>query len=331
MKNNLLEGMNAIYQSGDIKNWTGRKINPAKGNQYWYQAIEMQDASNVDKSNSNFALLGYCCEEGVRRNLGRVGAAHGPKAIREKLAKLAFHLDEKNIADYGDVICVEEDMESCQLAFSKIISHLIQQQIFPIGMGGGHDIAYAHFMGIWDAIKNTHKRKIGIVNFDAHFDLRPVEGKGNSGTPFNQILNEFESVQYFPIGIQKASNTKELLEIARKENIEYIDYFDCVHLDTCLHASTQTLQQKLNVFMEANDYIYISIDLDGFSSAYAMGVSAPSPLGFSPHFVFEILQKLFASNKVIACDIAELNPSFDADNLTANLAARLVDYIVSIQ
>ena len=39
-------------------------------------------------------------------------------------------------------------------------------------------------------IKGKQKNKIGIINFDAHFDLRPIENQSNSGTPFNQILTE---------------------------------------------------------------------------------------------------------------------------------------------
>ena len=74
-------------------------------------------------------------------------------------------------------------MEACQSLFSNHISNLIQQHIFPIAIGGGHDMSYGHFMGIWNVIENTKKRRVGIINFDAHFDLRPVETKSNSGTP----------------------------------------------------------------------------------------------------------------------------------------------------
>jgi formiminoglutamase len=80
--------------------------------------------------------------------------------------------------------------------------------------------------------------------------------------------------------------------------------------------------------IDSCDHIYITIDLDGFSSAYAPGVSAPSPLGFTPYFVFKMLRFLFDTKKIISCDIAELNPTLDRDNVTANLAAKLVDFIV---
>ena len=69
-------------------------------------------------------------------------------------------------------------MESCQIALCTTISCLISRQIFPIVIGGGHDIAYGNFNGIKKALKGKQKNKIGIINFDAHFDLRPlVDGK----------------------------------------------------------------------------------------------------------------------------------------------------------
>jgi formiminoglutamase len=331
IKNKIAE-INADYLPGQAAHWTGRSSNPAIGKQYWHQAIELLDIRGINEPvNPTIALVGYSCDEGVRRNQGRIGSKQGPQALREKLAKMPLHFDSKIVGDFGDVTCIEQDMESCQKAFSRIISHLISRQIFTIGIGGGHDMAYAHFMGIHEVIKHTAKNKIGIINFDAHFDLRPMVEQPNSGTPFNQIITQLkqsnETVEYFAIGIQQQSNTKELFEIAKQEHVVFVDNFECE--STVLEI--QNIQKKLAPFIEANDYLYITIDLDGFSSAYAPGVSAPSPLGFSPNFMFKMLQFLFDTKKVISCDIAELNPALDHDNLTANLAARIVDFIVCVK
>jgi len=46
------------------------------------------------------------------------------------------------------------------------------------------------------------------------------------------------------------------------------------------------------------------------------------------YFVFKMLSFLFNSKKVISLDIAELNPSLDRDNLTAVLAAKIIDFVV---
>lgn len=306
------------YKQPEQALWQGRKTNPNLGIQYWYQAIH---CTNFEKENreADIALIGYECDEGVRRNLGRVGAKYGSDAIRKKLGSVAWH-STKTVLDVGNVFCVEEDLETCQNAFAHQITTLLEQEIFPIALGGGHDIAYAHFKGIANFLKHK-KTRIGILNFDAHFDLRPKPtGKPNSGTPFYQILEEYNQVQYMPIGIQSQANTKELFEIAKQKNVDYLTMLDCEDYDF--------VESKVHHFINQNDVIYITIDLDGFSSAYAPGVSAPSPFGFTPNFVLRILEQLFKSKKVISIDLAELNPTYDIDYRTANLAARLVDSIV---
>ena len=327
--NDFFSDLNIKYEASKKTDWTGRKTNPEIGNQYWYQDIECHNINDLENKNyPNFGLIGYACDEGVRRNFGRIGAKDGPKEIRKRLAKLPSHYGSKRIVDYGDVVCINKDMEACQQAFSKSISHLISNKVFPIAIGGGHDIAYAHFIGIRDAFKNAGKR-IGIINFDAHFDLRPVDDLPNSGTPFNQIISELklekEALDYFAIGIQKQSNTKALFEKASQESVDFVFNTDCRDSNDSIKA----IKRKLQKVIDANDYVYITIDMDGFSSAYASGVSAPSPLGFSPLFIFEMLDFLLKTNKVVSFDIAEFNPKYDVDGQTAALASKLVEYIVT--
>jgi formiminoglutamase len=308
------------YEAGNKENYSGRTTELK--NQYWHQEIAAAHIENLsDQKKIDIGLIGYVCDEGVKRNQGRVGARKGPKSVRNKLGKLPIHFKNKKIIDFGDVICIDDHLEDCQKALSKSIHELIKQNILPIAIGGGHDIAYANFNGIKDALKDLSENKVGIINFDAHFDLRAVETIPNSGTPFNQILTENESVAYFAIGIQQQSNTKELFEIAEKKNTSYISNLEC-------ESFSEALKSKLDAFIEKVDFIYITIDLDGFSSAYAPGVSAPSPLGFAPLFVYQVLAYVFKSKKVISCDIAELNPDFDIDENTASLAAKLIDYMI---
>ena len=312
--------LNINYRCGSKKFYSGRKSQFK--NLYWHQKLEF---SNIEKFQKNLCntigLIGYVCDEGVKRNQGRIGARKGPKSIRNSLGKIPVHFIDKKIIDYGDLICVGNDLEDCQKALSLSIKKLINNKIFPISLGGGHDIAIANFNGIKDAISNTPKNKIGIINFDAHFDLRTVETKPNSGTPFNQILNKNKTTSYFAIGIQKQSNDRNLFKIANQLKVSYVSNFEC-------ETFTSSLQKKLIDFIDKVDYLYLTIDLDGFSSAYAPGVSAPSPLGFNPSFVFKALDFILMSKKLISCDIAELNPDFDIDNKTSVLAARLLDHII---
>lgn len=318
-----------FYESPQKKLWTGRSTNTAIEKQYWYQHIQLADLETPTGiltaiKKPDIVLLGYASDEGVRRNSGRIGSKKGPNVLRACLAKLPYHHTNKNVVDFGNIICDNSNLEECQQVLSKVVHRITSKSIFPIIIGGSHDMAYGHFKGIWKTVKDTSKPSIGIVNFDAHFDLRPIENKANSGTPFNQILMEHkENIQYFTLGIQEQSNTKELFDIAKKNNVHYLLNYEC---DL---SNIEYVKMQLSQFIEKNDWIYVTIDMDGFSSAYAPGVSAPSPMGFTPYFVLQTLKFLLDSNKVISCDIAELNPEYDQDNTTANLAARLVDFIVA--
>lgn len=316
------------YNQPNSLNWSGRQSLANLKPQYWHEAIQLKSISNIKNSNFDVAILGYACDEGVKRNLGRVGAVNGPAKFREKLAKLPWHCTNKTIVDVGDVICEDVNMEAAQENFSKAICTLLQNNMKPIAIGGGHDIAYAHYKGIESYLKHQNKR-IGIINFDAHFDLRPVEQNANSGTPFYQIYKESKHTgsdfNYMAVGIQKQSNTKQLFDIANDANVNCVLNTACDSLEGLKHV-----KQQIDDFLLKIDYVYVTIDLDCFSSAYAPGVSAASPIGLSPQFVIKLLTHVFNTKKVISCDIAELNPAVDYNDLTSNFAAKLADHILAI-
>ena len=101
------------YRPAKPEVWSGRQVSKDSGVQYWYQAVQCVPVSDSDTVKSDgFGLLGYACDEGVKRNQGRIGAAGGPLALREKLGKLAWPHDGLKVYDFGDVLCPDSDMES---------------------------------------------------------------------------------------------------------------------------------------------------------------------------------------------------------------------------
>ena len=86
--------------------WSGR-VDPEADSPRWHQRIQ---ALSVD-SQPGLALLGFACDEGVRRNGGRAGAAEGPPAIRAALARLTPDVADadrfaelaRHVRDLGDV------------------------------------------------------------------------------------------------------------------------------------------------------------------------------------------------------------------------------------
>ncbi len=313
------------YTPAYKESWTGRK---SEHKLYLHEKIEcinLLNAQHLTKTGKSFGLLGYACDVGVKRNQGRVGARKGPEEIRKVLGKLPNHLlDATSVLDCGTVNCIGSSMENAQHELKACVIQLLKNNTFPIILGGGHDIAYGHFKGLKAYLGNTPS--IGIINFDAHFDLRSNENGNNSGTPFYQIAadckTEGTDFNYLCLGIRQDANDSTLFKTANQLGAHYIknDEFTIQNIDTVL--------QKLAHFMGSVDYLYVTIDLDGFSSAFAPGVSAPSPMGFSPEIVLKALEAIINSKKLISIDFAELNPNYDIDNCTSKLAASLVHFLL---
>lgn len=312
------------YRKTDVTIWAGRN----SGHQLYLhekvQCVDLEEGS-LDPSGKSFALLGYACGEGVKRNQGRIGAFDGPEAIRKQLAKMPNHLnDAVDFFDIGSIRCLDEEMEAAQTSLSEQVFRLLQNNAFPILLGGGHDIAYGHYKGIKKFLGEN--KSVGIINFDAHFDLRNNANGNNSGTPFFQIAqdckNDSSAFNYLCLGIRKDANDKVLFQTAEDLGVTYIE-----NIKFSMNEA-QNIVRVLLDFIRKVDHVYVTIDLDGFSSAYAPGVSAPSPLGFDPKIVIESLELIIKSKKLISFDIAEMNPKYDTDNQTAKLAASLVHYVM---
>ncbi|WP_374448143.1 formimidoylglutamase [Providencia sp.] len=272
-------------------------------------------------SPAQFTLIGFASDEGVRRNKGRQGAKAGPDAIRRQLAGLPIH-QPLAIKDMGTVSCDDGDLESAQRRLSDKIIESLTANEHPIILGGGHEVAFGSFQGLFDYVEQNQTGKtIGIINFDAHFDLREAP-EATSGTPFLQSAHLCDKHQrpfhYLCLGIADHGNTKVLFDTADRLGCQYIR-------DKQLSFSQlpQAIKQ-LQAFIDAVDYLYVTVDLDVFSAAIAPGVSAPAPKGISTETFDELFAVIKNSKKIALFDIAECNPEFDIDNHTAKLAAYLI-------
>ncbi|TLP74501.1 formimidoylglutamase [Maribacter sp. ACAM166] len=312
------------YTLASKDNWIGRSSNQEL---YLNEKIRFSSIEKPLQSEENkvIALLGYSSDEGVRRNQGRVGSALGPDAIRKQLGKMPNHLNnETRLIDFGNLECPDKDLEGLQSELVIAVKFLLENNATPIILGGSHDLAYGHYNGLSQHLPEG--KIVGIINFDAHFDLRSNTDGNNSGTPFYQIAMEHDTkgtpFRYLALGIRKDANTKDLYEFAERHSAFNLPqkHFNMAHSE---HVELLLMQ-----FIEDVDYLYISIDLDGFSSAYAPGVSAASPMGFSPDIVLKSLKLILESGKLLGLDVVELNPNFDVDDQTAKLAASLIHYVI---
>ena len=317
--------MDPNYQPPGMKHWKGRTSAD--------RAYIHENVSPLDLSGGSLpicaaptpVLIGYACDEGVRRNLGRPGAKSGPEALRMALGKMPLlHGGAPTLWDAGDILCEGNAMEGAQAALGRHISMLVGAGYLPMAIGGGHDIAYGHYLGLREGLgKDT---RLGILNFDAHFDLREARPLPHSGSPFLQIARDCEkdhgTFRYGCIGVRKDANPQELWD--RAASLEAL----VVPREAMSPENLGGALNEVLLFLESVDALYLTIDMDGFSSAFAPGVSAASPMGYSPESLLPCLDLILTSGKLISMDIAELNPLHDRDGQTAILAASLIHRVL---
>lgn len=308
--------------------WSGRtdrETNPALA-QRWHQKIQTW---NPQTASGGVTILGFASDEGVKRNKGRPGAAKGPESLRQALAPLPWNR-EQPARDAGTVICQDTELELAQSVYADQLTQLLEKNTLPVGFGGGHEIAWGSYQGLIHYLEKQAPEqpvKLGIINFDAHFDLRLPENGPSSGTPFLQMAeyarDKGHPYHYMCLGVSHSSNTRALFRRADDLGVIY-------RTDQELNLlNLEKLKQEIRQYIASVDHIYLTIDMDAFPAAQVPGVSAPAARGIPMEVVEPLLDEIKSSGKLRLFDLAELNPDYDIDQRSAKVAARLVHHVVS--
>lgn len=298
----------------------------------WHQWVQPLDLNEVTVSiggKLGFAFIGFCSEQGVKRNKGRVGTALAPDFIRAQMSNFPCTFSQEvKFYDAGNILCDEISMEEGQRLLGIAVEKILDLKLFPIVLGGGHETTFGHFQGqLADLKKKKDSLDMGIINFDAHFDLRPYDNGPSSGSMFRQIADIYKKegavYHYLPLGIQEHSNTVSLFKYAKEIGADYI------LAKEIQNSNYSVILEKIDTFLYECDSAYITICTDVFSSAFAPGVSATQSLGLDPEVVLPLIKHILRTRQVRGFDICEISPRFDQDNTTANLGAVLIFAVVN--
>lgn len=299
----------------DMSVWQGRDDTAEEGP----DALRVHQCIKrwTQETPATLCLLGFCCDEGVRRNQGRVGAARGPTAIRKALANLAWS-SEALICDVGDVPCHGGDLEGAQADLAEAVSALVKRGHRTIILGGGHETAWGSFCGLTNAYPNS---SVGIINFDAHFDLRQAN-IAHSGTPFRQMADWHQDngreFHYLCLGVSEPSNTEALFQAAAEFGVVWKSDRELVPW------KLGPIEKEVHRFIDAVDLVYLSVDFDVLPGSLMSAVSASAGAGVPMETIESLIEQIAASKKLAVADFVEFNPTFDLDRLAAKAAARLV-------
>lgn len=269
-------------------------------------------------------LIGFPQDAGVRRNGGRPGAAEAPRELRRWLARMTtcdpaagVDLAQEPPLDLGDVR-VGEDVEKSQEALGAVVAALLTRGAVPILLGGGHETAFGHYLGYVQA-----DRVCGIINIDAHLDVRPLGPTGgHSGSPFRQALEHpthpLTGSHYVCLGAQPHATSRTHSDFVQQRG----------GVIRWQHELMPSLEHHViaerDRLAAAGCAVLITVDADVVRMADVPGVSAPNPAGLPGDAVIEAARRAGASPQVASFDLVEINPRHDRDGQSARWGAVLL-------
>lgn len=275
-----------------------------------------------------FVIGGYPDDEGIRLNGGRPGASQAPAAIRKSLYKMTPALQQPvdfDVFDFGDLDSTSGSLAERHDSGSRACHETLSRGARWIGLGGGHDYGFAEAKGFLEWSKSQTVRPL-VINFDAHFDVRPTAKGLSSGTPFFRMLEAGFDLDFAELGIQSQCNSKAHLDWLTARGARVLTMDD-------VEASGESLET--NAVRLLGDWIlrprptFLSVDIDAFSSAVAPGCSQSWATGFMPDQFFALFDLLLRRLDVRALGIYETSPPLDQDDRTSKLAALIAHRFIA--
>lgn len=273
-------------------------------------------------------ILGVPFDYGIKLVGGRPGARFGPARVKREFFKLIKKQRSKEakkqriqITDYGNVKPVSRNPKKTHQKVTKAVQKIIKDDAIPIVIGGGHDISFASIKAIALAYK-----KIGAVNLDAHYDVRPVvDGKINSGTPFRRLLDGkyLSGKNFVELGIHSPKNLVEHYKylIQKKATLLKLNSVNSLGIN-------KLLDKAFKIACRNTKGIVLDIDIDGIQKRFAPGCSAPCVKGFTKKQVLQAAYNAGKNKDVKLFNLMEVSPPYDVRNKTVKLGAKLIFYFI---
>lgn len=286
---------------------------------------------------------------GVPLDLGqeRRGVDMGPSAIRAAglnsvLRNLSHHVEDAGnvpvkLAEeqpFGDrrAKYLHEISETCQEVAKRIYQTLEEDQ-FPISLGGDHSVAVGTVSGISKYYRDR-EQTLGLIWVDAHGDMNTPESSpsGNvHGMPFAALLGigpePLTGIYGFVPKVQAKDcvlvGARDLDPRERKQiHASGVNVFTMRDIDEL--GMRLVMQRSLDLATRDTAGVAISFDMDVVDPDEAPGVGTAVPGGITfreAHLAMEIIAD---SKKMVSLEIVEVNPILDTLNRTAALAVGLV-------
>lgn len=264
------------------------------------------DQNQPDLSEVKIALLGVCEN---RRESNRFETAFNFNNVRLALYSLFPGNWHTKIADLGDIL-PGASVEDTEYALHEIVSHLLQQEIIPIILGGSQDMTYAQYRAY-----DYRERMVNLVTIDARFDIGDTEAEITADSYVGKMIvnKPYNLFNYANLGYQTYLNPPE--EISLMERL----FFEAYRLGEL--GGDFTLAEPV-----MRDADFVSLDLNAVASSISNS-TINQPNGFNGREICALSRYAGISDKVSSFGFYNLH-QIDARQSLPLLPAEIIWYFI---
>ena len=217
-------------------------------------------------------------------------------------------------ADYwdGEGSSLQEQLEG----ISKYAAKQYASGAFPLFLGGEH--------GILPAILRGSKKKVTLIQIDAHADLRDeLEGEPYShACAIARSLDE-GALSVYQVGV-RAYCRQEAKLIENDNRIHTWLARDVMSPHTGEKKWSEWLESIANI----DGPVHLTIDIDGLDGSLVPATGTPVPGGLTFWHVVQTIETAFANCEIISADVNEIVPQKDTP-LTQFTAAMIATKVIA--
>jgi len=277
---------------------------------------------------------------------GRRGVDMGPSALRiaglgEQIAALGrATVDQGNVAAPIRELAREgdarkkyiEDIAAVCRRIHAMARASLDAGALPVVIGGDHSVAAGSVAASAEAVRAATGKPLGVIWVDAHGDMNTPETSesGNvHGMPLAALLgqapHELASIGTSPslrpehtvlVGIRN-------LDDREKDQIRAAGVHVFTMKDVDRDGIARVAERAIALASEGTGGLHVSFDLDVCDPSVAPGVGTPVRGGLDYREAHMLMELVADSQRLVALDLVEVNPTLDVRNTTAEFAVEL--------
>jgi formiminoglutamase len=261
-----------------------------------------------DLSNKNLALIGV---KESRNSNHNTGCSEAPDEVRKYLYPLFAGNPEASIADLGNIV-KGNTVSDTYFALTKVVAHLVSNNIIPLIIGGSQDLTFAIYRA-YEEMEQT----VNLVTVDPSFDLGDLDEEMTSKSFLSKIILHQPNFlfNYSNIGYQTYFVDQRVIDLMSKL------YFDTYRLG-------QVRNNIEDVEPVVRNADILSFDISAVRFADAPGNNYSTPNGFYGEEACQITRYAGMSDKLTSIGFFEINPESDIRGTTSHLVAQMIWYFM---